>query len=54
VAVGKNVNERLALRLTATNVTNASFLNGLANSFAGTHYQNPRELAVQLRWKFHY
>jgi len=31
-----------------------NFLTGFANSFAGTHYQNPREIGVQFRYKFHY
>ena len=44
----------MSIRVTATNVTDATFLTGFANSFAGTHYQNPREVGVQVRWKFHY
>jgi len=54
LAVGKHVNDRLSLRLTVLNLTDAQFLTGLANSFAGTHYQNPREVGVQVRYKFHY
>ena len=37
-----------------TNIANAEFLTGFANSFAGTHYQNPREIGFQVRYKFHY
>jgi TonB dependent receptor/Carboxypeptidase regulatory-like domain len=54
MAVGKNLSERLSLRSTVTNVTNAAFLTGFANSFAGTHYQSPREIGVQVRYRFHY
>ena len=54
VAVGKDVSDNLALRLTVTNIGNAQYLTGFANSFAGTHYQNPREVGFQVRYKFHY
>ena len=38
----------------ALNVTNALFLTGFENSFAGTHYANPREITGQVKVKFHY
>ena len=28
------------------------YLTGIDNAFAGTHYANPREGTIQLRWKF--
>jgi hypothetical protein len=54
IAVGKNVTNDLSLRLTVTNIANAQFLTGFANSFAGTHYQNPREIGFQVGYKFKY
>ena len=54
LAAGTNVTDNLSLRLTVTNVGNAAFLTGFANSFAGTHYQTPREIGFQVRYKFHY
>jgi outer membrane receptor for ferric coprogen and ferric-rhodotorulic acid len=54
LAVGKDLNEKLSLRVNALNVTNELFLIGIDNSFAGTHYANPREVSVQVRYKFHY
>jgi hypothetical protein len=54
VAVGKDVGRNVSLRLTVTNVGDAQYLTGFANSFAGTHYQNPREIAGQIRYRFHY
>ena len=54
LAVGKDINEKLLVRLTILNFTNEDFLTGFANSFAGTHYQNPREVGLQFRYKFHY
>ena len=53
-AVGKDLTKNLSLRLTVSNITNAEFLTGFANSFAGTHYQNPREIGVQVRHRFTY
>jgi len=54
IAAGTNVTNDLSLRLTVTNIANAQFLTGFANSFAGTHYQNPREIGFQVSYKFKY
>jgi outer membrane receptor protein involved in Fe transport len=54
LSAGKDFGENLTLRFTALNVTNELFLTGFENSFAGTHYTNPREISAQVRWKFHY
>jgi TonB dependent receptor/Carboxypeptidase regulatory-like domain len=54
IAVGKDLGERLSVRFSALNVTDALFLTGFENAFAGTHYSNPRELTVQVRYRFHY
>jgi outer membrane receptor protein involved in Fe transport len=54
IAVGKRFNETLQLRFTATNVTNKTYLTGFENAFAGTHYAAPRQLSVQVQYKFHY
>jgi hypothetical protein len=36
------------------NVANRRVLLDNSFSFGGTHYLNPREILVQLRYKFHY
>jgi outer membrane receptor protein involved in Fe transport len=54
VAGGKALNSRVALRFTATNIADKQYLTGFENSFAGTHWAAPRELAIQLRYKFNY
>jgi hypothetical protein len=41
------------VRFSALNVTNALFLTGFENSFAGMHYANPREVTGQVNVKFH-
>jgi hypothetical protein len=51
IAVGQNVTKNSAAP-DGTNL-NAAFLDWLANS-SGTHYQNPREIAAQVRCKFKY
>jgi hypothetical protein len=52
--VGKDFSKSVTVRVTALNVTNELFLTGIDNSFAGTHYTNPREVTAQVKWKFHY
>jgi hypothetical protein len=54
LAGAKNFTDNLAVRVTVTNLADAAFLTGFANSFAGTHYQTPREIGAQLRYRFHY
>jgi outer membrane receptor for ferrienterochelin and colicin len=54
LAAGKNFQNGLSLRFSVLNATDALFLTGFENSFAGTHYANPREFNVQLRYKFHF
>jgi len=54
LAAGKDLGERVSLRFSALNVTDALFLTGFENSFAGTHYTNPREITGQVKVKFHY
>jgi hypothetical protein len=54
VAAGKDLGRNVQLRFSALNITNALFLTGFENSFAGTHYANPREITGQIKIKFHY
>ena len=54
VAAGTDLGRNVQLRYSALNVTNALFLTGFENSFAGTHYANPREITGQIKIKFHY
>ena len=54
LALGKSFGERLSLRLTALNLTNHSYLLDNSNTFGGTHYINPREISIQLKYRFRY
>jgi len=54
LSVGKDFGESFTVRFTGTNITNQRYLLDTSNTFGGTHYADPRMLAVQLRWRFHY
>jgi outer membrane receptor protein involved in Fe transport len=54
LSAGKDFGKKLTARLTLLNVTNNRYLLDNSNTFGGTHYANPREVSVQLRYKFRY
>jgi outer membrane receptor protein involved in Fe transport len=53
IAVGKSLRENLSATFSALNITNNRYLLGRASSFAGTHYNDPRQFTVQFRYRFH-
>jgi outer membrane receptor protein involved in Fe transport len=54
VSIGKSIGERLTLSLTALNAANRRYLLDNSETFGGTHYADPRQVYVQLRYRFHY
>lgn len=54
ISVGKNFAEHLSLSVNALNVANRRILLDNSFTFGGTHFLNPREIFVQLRYRFHY
>jgi len=54
LSAGKTLNDKLSLSLTALNVTNHRVLIDNSLTFGGTHYNRPREVYVELRYRFHY
>jgi outer membrane receptor protein involved in Fe transport len=54
LALGKSFGERFSVSANALNLGNARFLLDTSNTFGGTHYVDPREFYVELRWRFHY
>jgi outer membrane receptor protein involved in Fe transport len=54
MSLGKSFGENWNVRLTALNFTNQRYLLDNSNTFGGTHYGNPREFAIQLKYRFHY
>jgi outer membrane receptor for ferrienterochelin and colicin len=51
---GKAFSERLSLAVTALNVANSHLLIDNSLTFGGTHFNNPREVFAELRYRFHY
>ncbi len=54
LSMGKSLSSRLSVSVTALNVANSHLLIDNSLTFGGTHYNNPREVYAQLRYRFHY
>ncbi len=54
LSLGKSFGERFSVNLQAINVANRRVLLDNSFTFGGTHYLNPREIFVQMRYRFHY
>ncbi|MBV9573955.1 MAG: TonB-dependent receptor, partial [Acidobacteriales bacterium] len=54
VSLGKDFAERLSLSANVLNAANRHLLTDNSLTFGGTHWNNPREIFVELRYKFHY
>jgi outer membrane receptor protein involved in Fe transport len=51
---GKGFGEYWLVALQGVNLTNQRFLLDSANTFGGTHFAEPRQIYVELRYRFHY
>jgi hypothetical protein len=51
---GKGFGESWLVALQTVNLTNRRFLLDSANTFGGTHFAEPREIYVEVRYRFHY
>lgn len=54
MSLGKNFGEAFSVNVQALNVANRRVLLDNSFTFGGTHFINPREIFVQLRYRFHY
>jgi hypothetical protein len=54
LAVGKAFGENWSAKVTATNIGNARYFIDLSNTFGGSHASDPRQVSVQVRYRFHY
>src|SRR5215472_10579711 len=54
LSIGKNFGERFSANVQAINVANRRVLLDNSFTFGGTHFLNPREIFLQLRYRFHY
>jgi outer membrane receptor protein involved in Fe transport len=53
-SLGKSFGEKWSVRFSALNLNNSSYMLDNSNTFGGTHFANPRELSVQLKYRFRY
>ncbi len=53
LSVSKSFYENLTVSVTALNLLNRRFLLDNSETFGGTHYADPRQIYVQLRYRFH-
>jgi outer membrane cobalamin receptor len=54
VSLGKQISAKFSVNLQGINVANRRVLLDNSFTFGGTHYLNPREIFVQVRYRFHY
>jgi outer membrane receptor protein involved in Fe transport len=54
LALGKSFGERWSFTFTVINIANKRYLLGRESSFAGTHYNDPRQFIGEMRYHFHY
>jgi outer membrane receptor protein involved in Fe transport len=53
LSVGKSFAEKTTISVTALNLANRRFLLDNSATFGGTHYADPRQIYVQVRYRFH-
>jgi outer membrane cobalamin receptor len=54
LTLGKDFGERISASVNALNVANRHLLLDNSLTFGGFHWNNPREIYVELRYRFHY
>jgi hypothetical protein len=54
LSLGKSFGENWSVRLTGLNLGNHHYLLDNSNTFGGTHFANPREVSVQVKYRFRY
>jgi len=54
ISVGKSFAERFTASVTAMNLTNRRFLLDNSVTFGGTHYADPRQIYLEVRYRFRY
>ncbi len=52
--VSKSFGERLSVAVNAVNLLNSHLLIDDSLTFGGFHYNDPREVYVEVRYHFHY
>ncbi len=53
-SIGKSVKKKWTIAVTGLNLANRRFLLDNSPTFGGTHYADPRQIYVQVRYRFHF
>ncbi len=54
LSLGKTIGESWLVSLNGLNITNRRFLLDNSQTFGGTHYADPRQIWLQVRYRFHF
>ncbi|MFZ0084032.1 MAG: TonB-dependent receptor [Candidatus Acidiferrales bacterium] len=54
LTLGKNFGEKFTASVTGLNIANRHLLIDNSLTFGGFHYNDPREIYAEFRWRFHY
>ena len=54
ISLGKDFGESFAVSVTGINVANRRVLLDNSLTFGGFHYNDPRQIYVEFRYRFHY
>lgn len=54
LSLGKDFGENLTVSANAVNIANSRYLVDTSNTFGGTHVINPRQIYVEMRYRFHF
>jgi outer membrane receptor protein involved in Fe transport len=54
LSLAKSFGERFSVAVNATNIANRHLLIDNSLTFGGFHFDNPREIYAEFRWRFHY
>ncbi len=54
ISLGKSFAEKFTVSVTALNVANRRVLLDNSLTFGGFHFNDPREIYAEFRWRFHY
>ncbi len=54
LSLGKDFGENLTVSANAVNIANTRYLVDTSNTFGGTHFINPRQIYVEVRYRFHF
>jgi outer membrane receptor protein involved in Fe transport len=53
-SLSKSIGERLSVGFTAQNIADGRYLLDNSNTFGGTHWNYPRQVSGEIRYRFHF